>query len=78
MPPGQLRALARRIPVVAIAGRRDPPLTTVGQPVRELGHRAAQRLRARIEDRDLPVHAEILPTRCVIRTSCGCPAPGAR
>ena len=55
-----------------------PPLTTVGQPVRELGHRAAHRLRARIEDRDLPVHAEILPTRCAIRTSCGCPNPGTR
>ena len=31
-----------------------PQLTTVGQPFRELGHRAAQRLRARIEDRELP------------------------
>jgi LacI family transcriptional regulator len=55
-----------------------PPLTTVGQPFRELGHRAAQRLRARIEDRDLPALTEILPTRCVIRASCGCPPAGAR
>jgi LacI family transcriptional regulator len=55
-----------------------PQLTTVGQPFRELGHRAAQRLRARIEDRELPPHTEILPTRCVIRVSCGCPAPGGR
>ena len=55
-----------------------PPLTTVGQPFRELGHRAAQRLRARIEDRDLPALTEILPTRCVIRASCGCPPAGTR
>jgi LacI family transcriptional regulator len=55
-----------------------PALTTVGQPFRELGHRAAQRLRARIEDRELPVLTEILPTQCAIRASCGCPAPGFR
>jgi LacI family transcriptional regulator len=55
-----------------------PPLTTVGQPFRELGHRAAHRLRARIEDRELPAMTEILPTTCTIRASCGCPAPGAR
>ena len=55
-----------------------PQLTTVGQPFRELGHRAAQRLLARIGDRELPARTEILPTRCVIRASCGCPAPGGR
>ena len=51
----------------------DPPLTTVSQPVRELGDRAARRLLARIEDRSLPPRAEILPATAVIRTSCGCP-----
>jgi LacI family transcriptional regulator len=56
----------------------SPALTTVGQPFRELGHRAAQRLRARIEDRKLPVLTEILPTQCAIRASCGCPPPGFR
>jgi LacI family transcriptional regulator len=55
-----------------------PALTTVGQPFRELGQRAAQRLRARIGDRELPVLTEILPTQCAIRASCGCPAPGFR
>jgi LacI family transcriptional regulator len=49
-----------------------PALTTVRQPLRELGHQAAQRLFARIEDRDLPPQAEILPTQCEIRASCGC------
>jgi LacI family transcriptional regulator len=50
----------------------DPPLTTVSQPVRELGDRAARRLLARIEDRTLPPRAEILPATAVIRASCGC------
>jgi LacI family transcriptional regulator len=53
----------------------DPPLTTVSQPLRDLGTRAAQRLLARIEDRELRPRAEVLPTRLVIRVSCGCPAP---
>jgi LacI family transcriptional regulator len=51
-----------------------PALTTVSQPLRELGRRAAARLRARINDRGLPPRAEILPTHLVIRASCGCPA----
>jgi LacI family transcriptional regulator len=50
----------------------DPPLTTVSQPVRELGIRAAQRLLARITDPALSPRAEILPTSAVIRASCGC------
>jgi LacI family transcriptional regulator len=50
----------------------NPPLTTVSQPVRELGTRAAQRLLARITDPALPPRAEILPTSAVIRASCGC------
>jgi LacI family transcriptional regulator len=50
----------------------DPPLTTVSQPVRELGTRAAQRLLARIGDPALPPLAELLPTGAVIRASCGC------
>jgi LacI family transcriptional regulator len=54
-----------------------PALTTVRQPLRELGHQAAQRLFARIEDRDLPPQAEILPTQCEIRASCGCSGTAA-
>ena len=50
----------------------DPPLTTVSQPVRELGIRAAQRLLARISEPALPPRAEILATSAVIRVSCGC------
>ena len=56
----------------------DPPLTTVSQPVRELGIRAAQRLLARIDQRALPAQAQTLPTSAVIRASCGClPTHGA-
>ena len=50
----------------------DPPLTTVSQPLRELGIRATQRLLARIENRALPPETDVLPTRVVIRASCGC------
>jgi len=50
----------------------DPPLTTVRQPLRDLGTHAAERLLARVEDRALPPRAEILPTSAVIRASCGC------
>jgi LacI family transcriptional regulator len=51
----------------------DPPLTTVSQPVREIGSRAAQRLLDRIGQRELPASAQLLPTSAVIRASCGCP-----
>ena len=51
----------------------DPPLTTVSQPVRELGTRAAQRLLARIGNRALPPETQMLTTSAVIRASCGCP-----
>ncbi len=58
----------------------DPPLTTVSQPLRELGVRATRRLLARIEARNercaLPAQTSVLPTRVVIRASCGCPANG--
>jgi LacI family transcriptional regulator len=51
----------------------DPPLTTVSQPVRELGTRAAQRLLATIGNRALPRQTQMLMTSAVIRASCGCP-----
>jgi LacI family transcriptional regulator len=54
----------------------DPPLTTVSQPIHELGRRATHRLMARIASPGLAPRAEILPTQIVIRTSCGCPATG--
>jgi LacI family transcriptional regulator len=73
-----------RVPgVVAVTGfddiypsqMMDPPLTTVSQPLRELGTLAAERLLARIDGGARPRLAEVLPTELVIRASCGCPRP---
>jgi substrate-binding family protein len=50
----------------------DPPLTTVSQPIHDLGRRATHRLMARIASPGLAPRAEILPTQIVIRTSCDC------
>jgi LacI family transcriptional regulator len=53
----------------------DPPLTTVSQPLHDLGTRATHRLLARIDDPGLPPRTEVLPTQAVLRDSCGCPLP---
>lgn len=51
-----------------------PPLTTVRQPMLDLGRRAAELLRDRITGhRSQPKH-ELLPTELMIRSSCGCSA----
>jgi len=51
-----------------------PALTTVHQPVRELGRLAALQLQGRIVG-GLPAGgARLLPTQLLIRSSCGCPA----
>jgi LacI family transcriptional regulator len=69
----------------------DPPLTTVSQPLRELGTRAARRLLDRIgaaalppatlppatlPPATLPPTTEVLPTQLVVRASCGCTGEG--
>lgn len=79
----ELRAAGIRVPAdVAIAGFDDihhgallaPPLTTVHQPMRLLGERACALLLERIADPALPRRVERLPTRLVVRESCGCTA----
>ena len=76
-----LQAAGIRVPAdVAVTGFDDmrvsallaPPLTTVRQPMRELGERASALLLERIADPALPPRAERLPTELVIRESCGC------
>jgi LacI family transcriptional regulator len=47
-----------------------PPLTTVRQPLKEMGRRATQMLLARIENPSLPPERVDLPTELVIRQSC--------
>ena len=84
---GLLRTLTAggvRVPAdVAVVGFDDifpaslthPPLTTVHQPMREIGERACERLFERIADPALRPKVELLPTELVLRESCGCP-PG--
>lgn len=52
-----------------------PGLTTVAQPVRELGRLAATALQHVIEGGSPAVESGVLPTRIVIRGSCGCAEP---
>ncbi|MBM6399277.1 LacI family DNA-binding transcriptional regulator [Phycicoccus sonneratiae] len=51
-----------------------PGLTTVRQPVRELGALAARRLHERVTGAE-PGDPGVLATRVVVRGSCGCPEP---
>jgi DNA-binding LacI/PurR family transcriptional regulator len=48
-----------------------PPLTAVAQPAEELGKAAAQLLLERLQDRHRLVRHVILPTRLMVRASCG-------
>lgn len=52
-----------------------PALTTVAQPVRDLGAAAAARMRELIAGEVATDVRHTLPTTLVIRQSCGCPAP---
>ena len=76
-----LRAARLRAPAdVAVTGFDDiaatrhvrPALTTVRQPMRELGERSVQALLCRIADPAAARNSVVLPTEPVIRGSCGC------
>ena len=76
-----LRAARLRVPAdVAVTGFDDiavarhvrPALTTVRQPMRELGEQSVRLLLARIADPAAPRQSAELPTQPVIRRSCGC------
>ena len=55
-----------------------PPLTAVAQPAEELGAAAAQLLLERLKNPQRLVRQVILPTRLMVRASCGAArAPGA-
>jgi LacI family transcriptional regulator len=49
-----------------------PALSTVHQPMHELGERSVQLLLDRLSSPAAPAHSVILPTRVVIRGSCSC------
>ena len=51
----------------------SPGLTTVRQPIRDLGRLAAEQLQARIVGEQPAGSTRVLPTQVVIRSSCGCP-----
>jgi LacI family transcriptional regulator len=61
---------------IAVAGLVSPSLTTVRQPMRELGSTAAVLLAERISAGRLEPRQVLLPTALVLRASCGCPATG--
>ena len=81
---GVLRALAdagRRVPQdVAVIGFDDvlyakaqtPPLTTVRHPTFELGYRAVEVLLEYLTGRRREVATVRVPTRLIVRESCGC------
>jgi LacI family transcriptional regulator len=80
------RAAGIRVPAdISVTGFDDvylgalltPPLTTVHQPMRLLGERACAMLLERIAEPGLPRRVERLPTKLVIRESCGCTAADA-
>ena len=82
----ELRAAGLRVPAdISVTGFDDvylgalltPPLTTVHQPMRLLGERACSMLLERIAEPGLPRRVERLPTRLVVRESCGCTPAGA-
>jgi LacI family transcriptional regulator len=57
---------------IAASQHVRPPLSTVRQPMRELGERSVRILLDRIADHTRPPDSVILPTTLVIRGSCGC------
>ena len=78
------REAGLRVPQdVAITGWDDipaarhlsPPLTTVRQPMHEIGRRAAALLHERIGGSRREPRHDVLPTELVVRASCGCAAP---
>ena len=57
---------------IAAAHHVQPGLTTVRQPMRELGEQSVRMLLGRLADPAAPRQSLTLPTRTVIRRSCGC------
>jgi LacI family transcriptional regulator len=82
---GVLRRHQLRVPGdVALTGFDDiatgrhvrPTLTTVRQPMRDIGETAVRTLLDRLADRSASRITTVLPTELVIRASCGCSIRG--
>jgi DNA-binding LacI/PurR family transcriptional regulator len=61
---------------ISIARAMDPPLTTVAQPIAELGRRSVETLLTRIGDKEAPYNRVVLQTRLIERESTGPPPDG--
>lgn len=61
---------------IPVARHLRPQLTTIRQPIQELGATAFEVLRSMIGSREPAEHDVVLPTRLVRRESCGCPTAG--
>ncbi|GIH96847.1 LacI family DNA-binding transcriptional regulator [Planobispora siamensis] len=71
---GLTSATAGSVPVTGwddVMAARYAGLTTVRQPMRELGARAARLLDERITGARGEPHHDVLPTRLIVRSSCG-------
>jgi LacI family transcriptional regulator len=84
---GVLRRHRLRMPGdVAVTGFDDiatgrhvrTTLTTVRQPMRDIGETAVRTLLDRLADRSAPRQTAVLPTSLVLRASCGCTPRGGR
>jgi LacI family transcriptional regulator len=73
-----LREADRRIPEdvalvgfddIPLAAHTNPPLTTVHQPLRQMGEKAARMLLAHFEGAALPTEPQIIPTTLIVRGS---------
>ncbi len=60
---------------IAVARHLHPPLTTVKQPMRELGEQAVSLLFARLQEPRSSRKSVYLSTELVVRASCGCQPP---
>ena len=78
-----LRAAGLRVPSgivvtgfddIALSRHVQPSLTTVRQPMRDLGGQAVRVLLARVAEPASRRECLVLPTQLVVRRSCGCPA----
>jgi LacI family transcriptional regulator len=60
---------------IPMARHLRPQLTTVRQPIQEIGATAFDVLHAMISNGAPPERDVVLPTRLIVRASCGCPSP---
>jgi LacI family transcriptional regulator len=60
---------------IPIARHLRPQLTTVRQPIQEIGATAFDVLHSMISNGTAAERDVLLPTRLIVRASCGCPSP---